>query len=186
MLVCIGAALAMMVSAYGFNEVLGRQATVLDPSRVAAQVVSGIGFLGAGIIIFRKDVVIGLTTAAGIWAIAAVGLAVGGGLYLASIATTAVIMLVIAMLRPIEARLRKSRKRPSLSVLVDRKTSMSEIEHAVLKANAALKGLKAEQVEQSSNYNVSITLDSLASNGTVAVVEELKKIPGVQRVEVEG
>src|SRR5665213_1108673 len=73
----------------GFNDVISAYRIVLDPSRVAAQVVSGIGFLGAGTILFlRQQVIRGLTTAASLWTIAAVGLAVGGGMYVAAVATT--------------------------------------------------------------------------------------------------
>ncbi|WP_441276520.1 MgtC/SapB family protein [Tardiphaga sp. 172_B4_N1_3] len=84
MLVCVGACLIMLVSQYGFSNILTHQNIVLDPSRIAAQVVSGIGFLGAGSILARGDIVKGLTTAASIWTVAAIGLAVGGGLYLAA------------------------------------------------------------------------------------------------------
>src|SRR5271156_6332302 len=87
MLVCVGDCLFMIVSAYGFSSVIG-QNIVLDPSRVAAQVVSGIGFLGAGAILARNEIVKGLTTAASIWTVAAIGLAVGGGLYFAASAST--------------------------------------------------------------------------------------------------
>ena len=81
MLVCLGAALVMIVSAYGFNDIISAYRIVLDPSRVAAQVVSGIGFLGAGTILFlRQQVIRGLTTAASLWTVAAIGLAVGCGL----------------------------------------------------------------------------------------------------------
>ena len=80
MLVCVGSCLVMIVSVYGFTSVLGPH-VILDPSRVAAQVVSGVGFLGAGSIILRNEVVKGLTTAASLWTVAAVGLAVGSGLY---------------------------------------------------------------------------------------------------------
>jgi putative Mg2+ transporter-C (MgtC) family protein len=76
MLVSVGACLFMIVSAYGFASVLGPN-VVLDPSRIAAQVVSGIGFLGAGAILARGEIVKGLTTAASIWTVAAIGLAVG-------------------------------------------------------------------------------------------------------------
>jgi len=76
----VAAALIMLVSKYGFTDVLVHQEIVLDPSRVAAQVVSGIGFLGAGLIIVRRDSVHGLTTAATIWMTAAIGLAAGAGL----------------------------------------------------------------------------------------------------------
>src|ERR1700733_11755389 len=81
MLVSVGACLIMIVSAFGFADILGTKNVVLDPSRVAAQVVSGIGFLGAGSILMRGEVFRGLTTAASLWSVAAVGLAVGGGLY---------------------------------------------------------------------------------------------------------
>src|SRR5471032_3100591 len=76
MLVCVGSTLIMIVSTYGFNEVL-RSGVVLDPSRMAAQVVSGIGFLGAGAILLRGEIVRGLTTAASLWSVAAIGLAGG-------------------------------------------------------------------------------------------------------------
>ncbi|MGF6973437.1 putative membrane protein YhiD involved in acid resistance [Paraburkholderia sp. JPY465] len=70
MLVCVGSALVMIVSAYGFAAVLGEH-VILDPSRMAAQVVSGIGFLGAGSILLRGEIVRGLTTAASVWSVAA-------------------------------------------------------------------------------------------------------------------
>jgi putative Mg2+ transporter-C (MgtC) family protein len=76
------AALVMMVSKYGFSDVLAAGTIALDPSRVAAQIVSGIGFLGAGIIITRRGAVHGLTTAAAVWESAAIGMAAGAGLLL--------------------------------------------------------------------------------------------------------
>lgn len=78
-LVSLGSALIMIVSQYGFQEIIKENSVTLDPSRVAAQVVSGIGFIGAGTIILQKQIVRGLTTAAGIWATAGIGLAVGRG-----------------------------------------------------------------------------------------------------------
>jgi putative Mg2+ transporter-C (MgtC) family protein len=80
MLVSTGAAIFMIVSAFGFADTLGNRNVVLDPSCIAAQVVSGIGFHDAGTIILREQIVHGLTTAASLWAVAAVGLSVGGGL----------------------------------------------------------------------------------------------------------
>lgn len=80
-LVSLGSALIMIVSQYGFQEIIKENSVTLDPSRVAAQVVSGIGFIGAGTIILQKQIVRGLTTAAGIWATAGIGLAVGAGMY---------------------------------------------------------------------------------------------------------
>lgn len=79
-LVGLGAALFMLVSKYGFADLMGTDDVSFDPSRIAAQVVSGVGFLGAGVIFFRRDVVRGLTTAAIVWESAAVGMACGAGL----------------------------------------------------------------------------------------------------------
>src|ERR1700754_1098646 len=81
-LVGVGSALFMLISKYGFTDVLVRGEIVLDPSRVAAQIVSGIGFVGGGLIFVRRDVVRGLTTAATGWLTAAGGMACGGGLWL--------------------------------------------------------------------------------------------------------
>ncbi|WP_271005584.1 MgtC/SapB family protein [Listeria seeligeri] len=87
-LVSLGSALIMIVSQYGFSEIATMQTVSFDPSRVAAQVVSGIGFIGAGTIIIQKKFVRGLTTAAGLWATAGIGLAVGAGMYWVGIAAT--------------------------------------------------------------------------------------------------
>ena len=93
-LVALGSALFMIVSAYGFTEVPMSEAHRWDVSRIAAQVVSGIGFIGAGTIIFHKseNVVRGLTTAAGLWVTAAIGLACGGGMYILSVASTILVL----------------------------------------------------------------------------------------------
>lgn len=97
-LVALGSALFMIVSMYGFNEVLQVGTVRLDPSRVAAQVVSGIGFIGAGTIMIQKHAVKGLTTAAGVWVTAAIGLTCGSGMYaLASVATLLVLLGLEAM-----------------------------------------------------------------------------------------
>src|SRR5271154_2222142 len=102
MLVSVGACLFMIVSAFGFADILGTAHVILDPSRVAAQVVSGIGFLGAGSILLRGDVVRGLTTAASLWTVAAIGLAVGSGLYVEAVAATVIILVILAGIKPLE------------------------------------------------------------------------------------
>jgi putative Mg2+ transporter-C (MgtC) family protein len=98
-------ALIMLVSKYGFADVLAAGTIVLDPSRVAARVVSGIGFLGAGIIITRRGAVHGLTTAAAVWESAAVGLAVGAGLVLLASAVVALHFISALVFKVIEGRL---------------------------------------------------------------------------------
>lgn len=92
-LVALGSALMMIVSQYGFMEVLKTDLIRLDPSRIAAKVVSGIGFIGAGTIILQKQIVRGLTTAAGIWATSGIGLAVGAGMYAVGISATLLVLL---------------------------------------------------------------------------------------------
>ena len=86
-IVCAGSALIMVVSKYGFGD-----SVETDASRVAAQIVSGIGFLGAGIIIYRKHEIHGLTTAAGVWATSGVGMATGAGLYIIAVGATAILI----------------------------------------------------------------------------------------------
>ncbi|MBN9150441.1 MAG: MgtC/SapB family protein [Cryobacterium sp.] len=101
-LVGLGAAVFTLVSAYGFANVIGPE-VVLDPSRIAAQIVSGIGFLGAGVIFVRQNVVSGLTTAASIWMTAAVGMACGAGMALIAIIAT-MFYLIAVMFLPLLGR----------------------------------------------------------------------------------
>ena len=116
-LVGVSAALFLLVSKYGFTDVLVPDHVVLDPSRVAAQIVSGIGFLGAGVIFVRTDVVKGLTTAATIWLTAAIGMACGAGLILLAAETTAIYFVVALAFPLILKRLRGGRPRPDDDVL---------------------------------------------------------------------
>ena len=106
MLVATGACLFMIVSAFGFQQALTQQGTQLDPSRIAAQIVTGIGFLGAGSIMMRGEVIKGLTTAASLWAVAAIGMTIGGGLYLLGVAATVLILLILITIGPIEHKYR--------------------------------------------------------------------------------
>ena len=92
-LVALGSALFMIISAYGFEGALTNSQMRLDVSRIAAQVVSGIGFLGAGTIIFQKNAVHGLTTAAGVWVTAAIGLTCGAGMYVLALSATLLVLI---------------------------------------------------------------------------------------------
>jgi len=97
MLVAVGSALFTLVSAYGFSEFFAQTGPVVpvDPTRIAAQIVTGIGFLGAGAIIRQGMNVRGLTTAATLWAVAAIGLASGAGYYFGAVATTVVVLIAL-------------------------------------------------------------------------------------------
>ena len=94
-LVGLGAAVFMVLSKYGYDDVVAEELVRLDPSRIAAQVVSGIGFIGAGCIIFQKHVVRGLTTAAGLWVTSAIGLACGSGMYWLAVAATMLVVICL-------------------------------------------------------------------------------------------
>ncbi|MCD8388481.1 MAG: MgtC/SapB family protein [Bacteroidales bacterium] len=120
-LIAMGSTLAMLLSIYVPQEYLGLKNG--DPSRIAAQVVSGIGFLGAGAIIQMKGSVRGLTTAAGIWMTAALGMAVGVGMYWVAIAATTLILFILVQFETIEHRISLGHEsriiRISTSVIVD-------------------------------------------------------------------
>ena len=94
-LVGLGSGLLIVLSMHGFDEFLGIQGIQRDPSRIAAQVVSGMGFIGAGCIIFQKNAVKGLTTAAGLWVTSAIGMTAGAGMYLLAIVATALVLLCL-------------------------------------------------------------------------------------------
>ncbi|HTY48560.1 MAG TPA: MgtC/SapB family protein [Steroidobacteraceae bacterium] len=108
-LVGVAAALIMLVSKYGFGDTIISNAVVLDPSRVAAQIVSGIGFIGGGLIFVQRDIVRGLTTAAIIWLTAAVGMACGAGLPLLALSVTAAHFLVVYGYTPLTKRILSER-----------------------------------------------------------------------------
>jgi putative Mg2+ transporter-C (MgtC) family protein len=101
-LICVGAALLMELSIEVARRWVETYGTVADPERIAAQIVSGIGFLGAGTIIQSRFGVQGLTTAAGLWVVAAIGMATGAGEYLLAVATTGVVMVTLAVLGRLE------------------------------------------------------------------------------------
>ena len=112
-LVGFSSALIMLVSKYGFTDIIETGRVVVDPSRVAAQIVSGIGFIGGGVIFVRKDLVRGLTTASIVWLTAAVGMAAGAGLPILAVAATFGHFVLVFVFPAIERHLPKSRWAPS-------------------------------------------------------------------------
>jgi len=94
-LVGLGSGLLMVLSMHGFDDFMGIQGIQRDPSRMAAQVISGMGFIGAGCIIFQKNAVKGLTTAAGLWVTSAIGMTAGAGMYVLSVVATALVLLCL-------------------------------------------------------------------------------------------
>ncbi|MGO0673848.1 MgtC/SapB family protein [Citrobacter werkmanii] len=103
-LIGIGSAMFMIVSKYGFYDVIGHEHIGLDPSRIAAQVVTGVGFLGAGNILVQKQTIRGLTTAADVWVTAAIGLVIGSGMYEVGIVGTIMALIVLEFFRKLTYR----------------------------------------------------------------------------------
>jgi putative Mg2+ transporter-C (MgtC) family protein len=187
MLVSLGSALVMIVSAYGFDEVLRPARVTLDPSRVAAQVVSGIGFLGAGTILRRNEMVHGLTTAASIWAVAAVGLAAGGGLYLAAVTATAIILAILTAMKSLEERILIREGRQNVSLLVEQGAVASmAIEVALQQAGVELLGLRIRSGDEPSVRRVDVTIGRANDERLLGLMGRLQAAEGVLEVRYEG
>jgi putative Mg2+ transporter-C (MgtC) family protein len=184
MLVCVGSCLIMIVSQYGFASVLS-QNVVLDPSRVAAQVVSGIGFLGAGAILARGEIVKGLTTAASIWTVAAVGLAVGGGLYLAASASTVIILIILAGIKPLEEAYRSRNQSCLLKIEVDNGSLTPELLRSTLDLRVGqVKRFLVESRNQGGTDDLVILLSKVSSQDIATYPEKLKELDGVREVTI--
>lgn len=187
MLVCVGSTLIMIVSAFGFADVQNQPNVSLDPSRVAAQVVSGIGFLGAGTILLRREVVRGLTTAASLWSVAAVGLAVGGGLYVAAISTTVLILAILIGLKPLERRFAARHQQiKSLYLTFDsRLTTQTDIEAALAKGGIWVQHFELSQGADPARQQVHLVVRGSAVDDLAEVLEYIGALPGVGGVEVD-
>jgi putative Mg2+ transporter-C (MgtC) family protein len=185
MLVCLGASLAMIVSAYAFRDVIAPR-VVLDPSRIAAQVVSGIGFLGAGMIIFRNDAVKGLTTAASVWVVAGVGLAAGAGLYTAAIASTAIVLVILAGLKPLEERFRARRTTLDLRIRGRRGALSAGLVEQALGARAATIGRLVLQPSDDGVDEIRLVLARISPRETGEVIRALEALEPVLSVEEAG
>lgn len=151
MMVAVGSALYMIVSAYGFEQFVGREGIQFDPTRIAAQVVSGIGFLGAGTIIFlHRGIIRGLTTASGLWTVAAIGLAVGAGMYWAAVATTIIALIILLVFQKVEAFLFSNKKNSPLLIVRLK---------AVEESRQVLKELLADDVLMIDHFSIDRTDD---------------------------
>jgi putative Mg2+ transporter-C (MgtC) family protein len=164
MLVSVGAALFTMVSAYAWTDwrFSNEEGLVFDPTRIAAQVVTGIGFLGAGAIIRQGLSVKGLTTAATLWVVAAIGMASGVGYYEAAFVTTALVLLSLWPLRVLAFRL-SARIRPEegrLAVELPAGTSAVSVLEAVESTGADVSSLEFEEEGDSRRVDMRVRLGS--------------------------
>ncbi|WP_416327681.1 MgtC/SapB family protein [[Eubacterium] hominis] len=159
MIVSLGAALIMVVSKYGFSDILGDAGIALDPSRIAAQIVTGVGFLGAGMIFLRKNTVSGLTTAAGIWATSAIGMAIGSGLYIIGVLTTLLIVVIQILLHG--HFIHESYKEEVSFLMQKDKRNLGKLQKQLEQLHIEILNLQVS--EQKGSYFVEMTL-SLPSN----------------------
>jgi putative Mg2+ transporter-C (MgtC) family protein len=183
MVVCVGSCLIMIVSAFGFADSLSSKNVVLDPSRVAAQVVSGIGFLGAGAILARGEIVRGLTTAASIWTVAAIGLAVGGGLYFAACASTGIIIVILAGIKPLEEAYRA--RNQSCRLKID--AANGALTPDILKQTLDIRASQIKRFLVSPNETgeeITVHLSKVSSQDIKNFVDKLTELDGTSSVQV--
>ncbi len=181
-LVGVGSAAFMLISKYGFYDVLGPH-VVLDPSRVAAQIVSGIGFIGAGLIFVRRDSVRGLTTAAGVWLTAAVGAAAGASLPVVAIATTVAYFATVYVLAPLARRLPASPYAPSAVRVVydDGRGILRKVLQACTSRDFKVADVNVERGEIAGEP-VAVSLEVHGSGSVAALAADLGEIAGVHTV----
>lgn len=176
-IVCVGACIYMLVSKYGFEGA--------DTARVAAQIVSGIGFIGAGMIFYHKQVVHGLTTAAGIWATAAIGMAVGSGLFIIAIIST-VIIITIQCVMHLNVKIFHSRHYLRLNILF---TCKGQGEREKVKELFNVKRftkINAKKDGEDILYSVTVTIDKAFTDDDIyGALNENSFIKSITREDEE-
>lgn len=182
MMVCVGACLTMMVFSFGFSDTLGMDHFSLDPSRVAAQVISGIGFIGAGAILFSKQGTIrGLTTAAGLWTIAAIGLATGGGMYFAAGIATILSLIILWALQPLEEKFFKKFNQKTLRIVTNLNVNNTELLSTILNNDELIiQDYTLEKVND--KYVFILKFGHIGMTRINNIIDELKKDPTVEDI----
>lgn len=186
-LVCMGSTLVMLISIYGFDELVRATGMTRDPARLAAQVVSGIGFLGAGTILREGPTVKGLTTAASLWVVAGIGLAVGVGFYFAAGLTTILAVLTLVILDKVERKWLLTKHHDHLVIRVsDRPGRLGTI--AAILGNHGVNITDVEITPGSDGseaiLDLLVTIPSHVQK--VLLLEDISRVDGVFKAEYEG
>jgi len=184
LLVSLGACLFTLAGAYGFRDFFVSSGALVrtDPTRIAAQVVSGIGFLGAGAIIRQGLSVRGLTTAATLWVVAAIGLAAGAGYYSAAVITTVLVLVSLWPLRIFAYRifLRYRPERERLLVDLAPGRSAAPVLAAVEEAGGEIESLSVTGDEERRSVAIEVDLPAEARLATASAVSELEGVRGIR------
>ncbi|MGI6734534.1 MAG: MgtC/SapB family protein [Anaerovoracaceae bacterium] len=181
-LVCLGATLAMMTNAYIFENL----APMGDPARLGAQVISGIGFLGAGLILVTsKNKVKGLTTAAGLWASACIGLALGIGFYAGALIAGTLVFIVLALLPKLEVYFYNRSRVMEIYAEVDSMNNMREFLHLIRKNNISIieTHINKSDTVNGEGYSLNMAIRIPKKLNHIEIIELLSTFPGVFLVE---
>ncbi len=182
MMVAMGAALIMLVSSFGFNDIVGESYAELDPSRVAAQIVSGIGFIGAGTILFRKPAkVLGLTTASGLWTVAGIGMATGGGMYFAASAATVFSLIILWGLHPLQKKISNKFHQKSLIIYTKGDVNPRKIINRLLE-DKDLDFANFSITRQKKDFMLEVMLEKSASNRLLDIIDSLQAETYVKKI----
>ncbi len=179
MLVALGAGIFTVLSIHGFGQAPGAG---IDPTRIAAQIVSGIGFLGAGAILKDGIVIRGLTTAASLWATAAVGMAAGAGEYVIGLVAAAVIIVSLWPINALAERLHGSAvPEIQLRLHLDRVDLVGQVSSLLLENKLEIGAISTQRLSKNS-YQADLTVRARRSSAVTAVLEGLGRLPGVEVV----
>jgi putative Mg2+ transporter-C (MgtC) family protein len=183
-LVGLGAALFTLVSAYAFTS--NDPGVRIDPTRIAAQIVTGIGFLGAGTIIRQGLTVRGLTTAASLWIVAAIGMAGGAGYYLGAIATTAIVLVSLVGFRRIRPMLLSTLRTDFalLDVELEGEGNLAPVVEILGRHGVRVDAIGSEREDD--RLALRLELEAQPGSTLEQAVGEIRKLPGVRRVEMRG
>lgn len=184
MVIVVGAALAMTLSInLAAMAVAAKQSG--DPARLAAQVVSGIGFLGAGVIFRYGTSIHGLTTAASLWTITIVGLAVGAGLFVTALVVTGVLLLILTLLNYFETRFVVTYNRVHITVLGSYHPGiMDEVRRMFKQEKRTLSSIYIERDLTSELVTLELLVRILSNDPVESVIDALSKIQGVTHVKI--
>jgi putative Mg2+ transporter-C (MgtC) family protein len=182
LLVSLGACVFTLVSAYAWTDwtFSNRAGVVFDPTRIAAQIVTGIGFLGAGAIIVRGISVRGLTTAATLWVVAAIGMAAGTGYYEVGIGAAVLVLVSLGPLKLISTRL-VARVRPEEAELGIVLAPGGEATHVLARIEAV--GGRVSHIEFGDDRTIDVVLHASRRTESARVAEEINKLDDVERVQ---